>query len=76
MIQKITVFPVVSSNDWSGQWKKIIPQDCAGFWYVYKAHPPVHIWICFGGCNAVDGPKGKIDVELFFSTGLRQNIPF
>jgi hypothetical protein len=30
----------------------------------------VHIRICAGGCNAVDGPKDKIAVELFFSTGL------
>ena len=25
------------------------------------AHPPVHIKICAGGCNAVDGPKDKKD---------------
>jgi hypothetical protein len=30
----------------------------------------VHIWICAGGRNAVDGPKDKIAVELFISTGL------
>jgi hypothetical protein len=29
-------------------------QDCAGFWFVYKAHPPVHIGICAGGCKAPD----------------------
>jgi hypothetical protein len=50
---------------------KKIPQDCAGFWFVYKAHLPVHIWICAGACNAVEGPKDKIAVELFFSTGLK-----
>jgi hypothetical protein len=55
----------------SGQWEKIIPEDYAGFWLVYKAHPPVHIWICAGGCNAVDGKKDKKDVELFFPTGLK-----
>jgi hypothetical protein len=31
----------------------------AGFGFVYKAHPPVHIMICAGGCNAVDGRKDK-----------------
>jgi hypothetical protein len=54
----------------SGQWKKIISQDCPGCWSVYKAHFPVHIWICAGGCNAAGGPKDKKDEELFFSTGL------
>jgi hypothetical protein len=28
-----------------------------------------HIQIRVGGCNAVDGPKGKQDVELFFCWG-------
>jgi hypothetical protein len=27
--------------------------------FVYKAHPPVHIRICAGGCNTVDGRKDK-----------------
>jgi len=27
----------------SGPRQQIITQDCAGFWLVYKAHPPVHI---------------------------------
>jgi hypothetical protein len=45
-----------------GSRQEIIPQDCAGFWFVYKAHPLVHIRICAGGCNAVDGPKDKQDV--------------
>ena len=26
-----------------GPRQEIIAQDCAGFWFVYKAHPPVHI---------------------------------
>ena len=34
-----------------------MPQDGAGFWFVTKAHPSVHIEICVGGCNAGDGPK-------------------
>ena len=46
-----------------------IPQDCAGFGFVYKAHPAEHIEIRFGGCNAVDGPKDKQDVNLFFEPG-------
>jgi hypothetical protein len=33
------------------KWRRI---DCAGFGFVYKAHPPVHIKIC-----AVDGRKDK-----------------
>jgi hypothetical protein len=35
--------------------------DCAGFWFVCKAHPPVHIRICVAGCNAADRPKDKQD---------------
>ena len=45
-----------------GSRHEIITQDCAGFWFVYKAHPPMHIGICVGGCNAVDEPKDKQDV--------------
>ena len=45
-----------------GSRQEIITQDCAGFWFVYKAHPPMHIGICVGGCNAVDGPKDKQNV--------------
>ncbi|MEN8690650.1 MAG: hypothetical protein AB1Z20_11140, partial [Desulfobacterales bacterium] len=48
-----------------------IPQDCAGFGFVYKAHPAAHIEIRVGGCNAVDGPKDKQGVELFFAGALR-----
>ena len=43
-----------------------MPQDCAGFGFVYKAHPAAHIEIRVCGCNAADGPKDKQDVELFF----------
>jgi hypothetical protein len=39
--------------------KEIIPQDYAGFVFIDKAHPPMHIKICAGGCNAVDGHKDK-----------------
>ena len=38
---------------------EIIPQDCAGFGFVCKAHPAAHIEIGAGGCNAVDGPIDK-----------------
>ncbi|MGD9006492.1 MAG: hypothetical protein PVG41_01160, partial [Desulfobacteraceae bacterium] len=31
---------------------------------VFKAHPPVHIRICAGGCNAVYGRKDKQDGVL------------
>ena len=44
----------------------MFPQDSAGFGFAYKAHPAAHIEIRVGGCNAVDGPKDKPDVELFF----------
>ncbi|MGD9273433.1 MAG: hypothetical protein PVI65_03630, partial [Desulfobacterales bacterium] len=45
--------------------------DCAGFGFVYKAHTAAHIEIRVGGCNAVDGPKDKQGVELFFAGALR-----
>jgi hypothetical protein len=35
----------------------------------------VDIEICAGGCNAVDGKKEKIDVDLFLSGALR-SLPF
>ena len=53
----------------SGSWKEIIPQDCAGFGFEYKAHPAAHIEIRFGGCNTVDDPKDQQDVESFFAGG-------
>ena len=48
----------------------MIPLDCAGFWFVYKAHPPVHIRICAAGCNVVDGPKDKQNVQSFLAEAL------
>jgi hypothetical protein len=45
--------------------------DCAEFRFVYKAHPPAHIGICVGGCNAVDGQKNKQDVSLFLAAVLK-----
>jgi hypothetical protein len=33
-------------------------------------HSPVHIEICAGGCNAVDGEKDKLNVDLFLSKAL------
>jgi hypothetical protein len=50
--------------------EKILPQDRAGFGSAFKAHPPVHIGICAGGCYAEGGPKDKKDAALFFSAGL------
>jgi hypothetical protein len=35
--------------------------------FVNKAHPAAHIEICVGGCNALEGPKDKQDVELFIA---------
>jgi hypothetical protein len=54
----------------SGSRKETVPQDGAEFGFVYKAHPAAHIEIRLGGCNTVDGPKGKQDVDLFFSGSL------
>ncbi|MCK4837788.1 MAG: hypothetical protein KAS94_03240 [Desulfobulbaceae bacterium] len=55
----------------SGSRQEIIAQGCAGFWFVYNAHPPVHILICAGGCNAVDELKDKQDLQLFLAEVLR-----
>jgi hypothetical protein len=48
----------------------LIPRDCAGFGFVCTAHPAAHIEIRAGGCNAVDGPKDKPDVEFFSATAI------
>ena len=45
------------------------PKECAGFWFVSKAHPSAHIGICAGGCNTCEAPKDDQDVELFFFRG-------
>jgi hypothetical protein len=58
-----------------GPRQEIIPQDCAGFGFAYKAHPAAHIEIRVGGCNAVDGPKDKQDVELFLAGALKLSEP-
>jgi len=50
-----------------GSREEIMPQDGAGFGFVYKAQPAAHIEIRVGGCKAVDGPKDKQDEELFFA---------
>jgi hypothetical protein len=47
----------------------------AGFWFVFTAHPSVHIEICAGGCNAGDRQKNKQDVELFFAGVLKSCLP-
>ena len=54
-----------------GSRQEINPQDCAGFGFVDKANPAAHIEIRAGGCNAVDGPKDKQDVELFLAGALK-----
>jgi len=50
-----------------------MPQDGAGFGFVYTAHPAAHIEINVGGRNAADGPKGKQGVKLFFSGTLKSS---
>ena len=55
-----------------GSRQDIIVQDCAGFWFVYKAYSPVHIRIYTGGCNAVNESKDKQDVQLFLAEALTQ----
>jgi hypothetical protein len=57
-----------------GSREEIMPQDGAGFGFVYKAQPAAHIEIRVGGCNAVDGPKDKQDVELFFAGALTRYL--
>ena len=58
-----------------GLGKKIIAQDCAVFWFArfYKirqgASTSAYLWICAGGCNAVDGPKDKKDCVIIFCRG-------
>jgi hypothetical protein len=42
-----------------GSRQEIIQQYGEGFWFVIKAHPPAHIVICAGGCNAKDEPKDQ-----------------
>jgi hypothetical protein len=42
-----------------GSRQETMPQYGEGFWFVIKAHPPAHIEICAGGCNAEDGPKDQ-----------------
>jgi hypothetical protein len=41
-----------------------------GFWFVIKAHLPMHRGIYVGGCIAVDGPKDKKDVSLNLAEAL------
>ena len=50
-----------NDSDALGSRPEIITQDCAGFWFAYKAHPPMNIGICVVGCNVVDEPKDKHD---------------
>jgi hypothetical protein len=40
------------------------------FWFVIKAHLPMHSGIYVGGCIAVDGPKDKKDVSLNLAAAL------
>ena len=63
---KTVRYDLVVNTGRLGSRKEINPHNCAGFWVVYKAHPPAHFGICAGGCNAVDGPTDKQDVDLFF----------
>jgi hypothetical protein len=49
---------------------RTIPRDCAGFGFVYEAHPAVHIEMRVGGCQAADDPKDKQDMELFLAEAL------
>jgi len=45
-----------------------------GFWFVYRAHLPMHIGIYVGGCIAVDGPKDWQDVSLNLATALGRPV--
>jgi hypothetical protein len=46
-------------------------RETTRFGFVYKAHPPVHIRICAGGCNAIDGRKDKQGGGIFLACALR-----
>jgi len=46
-----------------------MPQDGAGFGFVYEAHPAAHIEMRVGGWCAEDGPKGK-QLWNYFVPGL------
>jgi hypothetical protein len=53
-----------------GSRQQRIPQYCAGFGLVYKAHTAAQIEIRVGGCNTVDEATDKKDRELFFTGAL------
>jgi len=57
---------IIKPNN-KGSRPKIIGPDWAGFWFIFKAYPPVHIGICVGGCNAEDESKEKQDGHFFFA---------
>lgn len=59
----------MTANNHLGSRKEIIVPNCDGFWFVLKAHSPVHIGIFAGGCNAVDGPKDKQDTMIISFRG-------
>jgi hypothetical protein len=50
---------------------KKFAQDCAGSQSICKAHPPMHIGICVGGCNAADEPKDNQNVSLIPAAALK-----
>jgi hypothetical protein len=52
-----------------GSPQEIIPQDCAGFGLVSKAHPAAHIEIRVGGCNAVDRTKVSCKLWNYYLLG-------
>ncbi|HSM75720.1 MAG TPA: hypothetical protein VK852_13830, partial [Desulfobacterales bacterium] len=60
-------FTTTVSLTLSGSRQSIIPECVTGFWFVTQAHPPVHIGICTGGCNAEGRPKDQRDLQLFFA---------
>jgi hypothetical protein len=52
--------------------EKGITSDRAGFWFGCKAHSPVHIRICAGGCDAAGGPtRWQNSVIIFLARLLR-----
>ena len=55
----------------SGSRKKINAPDCAGFWFVCKAHPPVHIsgYVLVDATQQTDQRTSQM-VYLFFAEAL------
>jgi hypothetical protein len=57
---------------WLGLRQEKIAHDCAGCWFVCKAHSPVHFKSSAGDDYAIDRPKDKPDGQLFLGEAVMQ----